>query len=438
VKGIPKLRKLKSLKAGPLRRSALALGLAGGLVGGMLLGASPASAGVGSAPGALTLTPASGATTTTPTFATTEGCPSGVQASAVVEAVTTGGSLISVSTVLDSSTGINLATTFTGSLSATITRIQGFAGTANGGTFELVVQCASLTGDTGTTQNVMSTFVTISSNGSQYSTSSSGPATSTTTTLTTSNASPDTCTAITLTATESASDSTNPAGNVQFLSNGTDIGGAVAVNASGVATTSTTFTTAGTFSVTAVFTPTSSSYASSTSAAVTETVTAGTNCNSGAEPLAVTVPSSGTFTLTVPTGTVNLTVSSATATGALNTITVSDTRNTFPGWSVSGQSSNFTGTGTGTGSDAGQTISGNQLGWVPTDTALATGAVLGGTVTPAAPGLGTTAAVLASAVPGGGVGTSGLGANLTLDIPATAFAGPYAATLTITALTTGP
>jgi hypothetical protein len=148
----------------------------------------------------------------------------------------------------------------------------------------------------------------------------------------------------------------------------------------------------------------------------------------------VSIPATGSFTLTVATGTVELAVSGTSATGALNPITVSDTRNTYPGWSVSGQTSDFT----GSGSAAGGTISGNQLGWVPTDTSLGTGAVLGGTVAPASPGLGSTAAVLASALAGGGNGTSGLGANLTLDIPATVAAGPYAGTLTITAITSLP
>jgi phosphate transport system substrate-binding protein len=154
------------------------------------------------------------------------------------------------------------------------------------------------------------------------------------------------------------------------------------------------------------------------------------------EPLTVTVPASGSFTLTVATGTVTLTSDAAgdTATGVLNPITVSDTRNTYPGWSVTGQTSDFTGGGTASGS----TISGNQLGWVPAGSSLAAGATLGSTVTPAAPGLGSAAAVLASAAPGGGVGTSSLGANLTLDIPVTAAAGPYLSTLTITAVTTGP
>jgi hypothetical protein len=115
----------------------------------------------------------------------------------------------------------------------------------------------------------------------------------------------------------------------------------------------------------------------------------------------------------------------------LNPVTVSDTRNTFPGWQVTGQESAFAGSGT----SAGYTFSGNQLGWVPTDTSLGTGVTLGPTVTPASPGLGTTAGVLAQAHAPNGTGTSVLGANLTLAIPASAAAGPYAGTLTITAVT---
>jgi hypothetical protein len=223
---------------------------------------------------------------------------------------------------------------------------------------------------------------------------------------------------------------THPAGSVQFLAGLTDIGSPVAVNASGVATTTATFTSLGFQPLSAVFTPTSTSYGSC-SATYSEFVQPATA--SGSEPLAMTVPASGSFTLTVGTGTVPLVVSGSDATGSLNLITVTDSRNTYPGWSVSGQASDFF----GSGGAAGGTISGNQLGWMPIGS-VTTGATLGSTVTPAAPGLGSTAAVLASAAPGGGVGTSSLGANLTLDIPPSAAAGPYLSTLTITAVTTGP
>jgi hypothetical protein len=129
-----------------------------------------------------------------------------------------------------------------------------------------------------------------------------------------------------------------------------------------------------------------------------------------------------------------------TGTGNLNgnAITVSDTRNTTPGWSVTGQESNFAGVTGGTA--AGFTISGNQLGWTPTDTALGTGVTLGAAVAPAptGPGLGTTAATLASAHAGSGTGTSNLSANLLLNIPAGQHAGAYAGTLTLTAVQSLP
>jgi len=149
----------------------------------------------------------------------------------------------------------------------------------------------------------------------------------------------------------------------------------------------------------------------------------------------VTVPASGAFTFTVAPGTVNLAVSGTPAqgTGVLNTVTVSDTRNTFPGWSVSGQESDFA----GSGSAAGSTISGNQLGWTPTGTP-AGGATLGPVVAPGSPGLGTTAGILAQAHAGSGSGTSTLSANLLLAIPTTAKAGPYAGTLTLTAVESLP
>jgi hypothetical protein len=72
---------------------------------------------------------------------------------------------------------------------------------------------------------------------------------------------------------------------------------------------------------------------------------------------------------------------------------VTDTRNSYPGWAVSGQAADFTGSGT----SAGAVIAGNQLGWAPT--------------------------------------SAGLGGGVALAIPPAAAAGPYASGLTITAVT---
>jgi hypothetical protein len=418
--------KLKSLRAGRLGRSALMLGVAGATVGGMLLAAGPAQAAVGKNPGAVTLSPTSGATTLTPTWATSIACATGFQGSAVFRAVKPDGTTVSISTAVNGT-----ASPFSGTLQGSVAQIQSLSGAANGTTQEWVVVCFSGQALTGTSDNEMSTFVTYDATGANFTSSGTAPVvTGTTTTLT---ASPNPATAgqtVTLTATEIAADNTHPAGSVQFQAGGTAIGTPVAVSATGVATTTTTFAAASTQALSAVFTPTDTvHYAASTGNFSLTVVPAG--ALTGSEPLAVTVGATGTFTLTVATGTVTLAVSGANATGALNPITVGDSRNTTPGWSVTGQAANFTGPGTAT-------ISGNQLGWVPTSTSLATGATLGATVTPAAPGLGTTAATLASAHAGNGFGTSALGANLTLAIPPAAPPGAYTSSLTVTAVTSLP
>lgn len=83
-------------------------------------------------------------------------------------------------------------------------------------------------------------------------------------------------------------------------------------------------------------------------------------------------------------------------------------------------------------------LPGDQLGWTPTESALAGGVTLGPTVAPGDPGLGTTPAVLASARADSGFGTTGLGATLMLAIPSRAKVGPYTSTLTLTAVTSLP
>ena len=425
-------KRLKSLKAERFGRTTLLLGVAAATVGGSMLVAGAAQAAIGKNPGAVQLSATSGATTAKPTWSTTVACGAGFQGSAVFREVHSDGtSTNSISPAVNGT-----ATPFSGTLQATIAQIQTAGAIPNGGTQELVVICFSGASTTGTSDPEMDIFITYSADGSTYTTSSTGPtqAVNTTTTLTASPNPANVGDTVTLTATEVAADSTHPAGSVQFMAGTTAIGTPVAVNASGVATTTTTFAAAGTQALSAVFTPTTTTAFNPSTGTASETVQTAGGANSGSEPLAVTVPSSGAFTFSVATGTVNLTVSGANATGALNVVTVSDTRNAAPGWSVSGQSADFAGSGTA----AGGTISGNQLGWAPTDTSLGTGATLGGTVAPASPGLGTTAAVLAQAHAGSGAGTSALGANLTLAIPATALAGPYASSLTLTAVTSLP
>ena len=269
-----------------------------------------------------------------------------------------------------------------------------------------------------------------------------GPPDGTVTTLTASPNPATTVAAVTLTAAVTPATGTGPlTGTVLFEVGGTEIGPPVTIDSSGVATTTTTFPVAGTESLLAVFTPTGQTGAdnfSSSYGVLSLTVSQALSVP-GAVPLAANVPLTGTFTLTVDAAdTVALQVSGNTATAATMTITVSDTRNSYPGWEVSGQAADFTGSGTA----AGFTISGNQLGWTPTASSLAPGVTLGGTVAPASPGLGSTPGLLAlaHAGSGNGYGTSTLGANLTLAIPPVpeSAAGSYASSLTVTAVTSLP
>jgi ABC-type phosphate transport system substrate-binding protein len=254
-----------------------------------------------------------------------------------------------------------------------------------------------------------------------------GPQVSTTTTLTASPNPTSPGQTVTLTATESAGDGTNPGGSVQFMVGPSAIGSPVTVNAAGVAATTTTFATVGQQFLSATFVPADAESYGSSTADVTVSVAAST-VTAGIAPVTVIVPPTGALVVTVASGAVTLTQSGSDATGVLDPVTVSDTRNTYPGWSVSGQAADFT----GRGAAAGSTISGDQLGWLPTGAALAAGVTLGSAITPAAPGLGTTAAVLASAPAGGGFGTSVVGANLTLAIPPVTKAGDYTGSLTVT------
>jgi hypothetical protein len=263
------------------------------------------------------------------------------------------------------------------------------------------------------------------------------PPVSATGTTTKMRASPDPATAgqpVTLRATvTAASGKVTPAGSVQFWIGGTTIGAPVTLDADGAATTATTFTAAGTEALSASYTPTAPTVFSASTGTVRLTVNPASAeaADSGEIPLAATDPPNGAFALTIDsTDIVTLTPSGSTATAATTPVTVSDTLNTYPGWSVSGQAAPFAGSGTADGA----TIAGDQLGWVPTAAALGQGVTLGPAVRPASPGLGGQPALLASAPAGHGYGTSTLGANLTLDIPASAAAGPYAGSITVTAV----
>ena len=221
---------------------------------------------------------------------------------------------------------------------------------------------------------------------------------------------------------------------MQFTADGTAVGGPVSLSPQGTAGTTVVFTAPGPQQLTAFYTPDTSNYAS-TFITLTENVLPAGSLNTGSIPMAAAVPVTGSFSLTVQTqSVVTLTVSAdgSTATAVTTPIVVEDTLNTYPGWSVTGQVSAFSGTGVASG----WSMPGDQLGWAPAASTLAAGATLGAVVAPGSPGLASTAAVLAAAPSGygNGFGTTSLDPALTLAIPPAARAGPYEGTLTITAV----
>jgi Bacterial Ig-like domain (group 3) len=436
--------KWKWITAGRLRRGAVILGAIGLTAGAGLATAGSALAAVGTGPGQLQLVSGgtvitSGALTLQPTWQTTTACPSGNQGSAFVAEFDLSGNKISnISNIVSAVTS-----PFNGLLDGAVGPLLATGGVSatSPGTLEWVVECATGPTGSGTSIGVQDIWVTATAAGN-FTVSNSPPAQiGTTTTLAVSpNTGVTTATTVNLTATVTDADSTTPAGTVTFFNNGTAINTSPITVTGGTASTSTTFPSAGTFAITAVFTPTSQTYAPSTSPTTNLTVTlAGSQTAGGTNPVVinVTVAATGTLTVTVAPGPANLTVAGLVGSGTLPNVTVKDTRNTFPGWSVMGQESAFTSSAL-----PATPISGNQLGWAP---AAATGSaafdgthvVLGPTVAPASPGLGTTAGVLALAHAGFGADPSGATswiatAALTLDIPATTTAGAYTGNLTVT------
>ena len=420
-----------------LKRTALLFGAGALVAGASVLGATQAQAALGTQAQGVQLSPASGATTGATITYSSSACPSGFQGSGLLRIVDPATSGISNLAPVNNS----VASAFTGTLTTNVLNLEAtsvftdLAGTQA----EIAMYCFSGASATGSSEPVQYTFITISSDASSYvanQTQNAGPV-STTTTLTASPSPATVGSTVTLTANVSPS---NAVGTVQFEVGGTAINTTPATVTNGVATTTTSFAAAGTEALSAVFTPTSTTAFTSSTGTASLTVTTA-QVATGTIPLSVTVPSSGTFSLTVDSAdTVTLTATTAgtDATAATTPIVVSDTRNTYPGWSATGQDPNGF---TGSGSAAGATMSGNQLGWTPTNSGtLPQGVTLGSAVAPASPGLGTTPAVLASvhAGLGNGYGTSTLGANLDLLFPVPQAAGPYTGGLTITAVGANP
>jgi len=127
-----------------------------------------ASQGAVAAPGTLQLSPASGPLSSRPTWSTSVACPSGYQGSAVFSELHADGT--TYTTIAPIVNGTNVP--FSGTLLATIARIQFFGGVPDGGTEELFVQCTSGPGGTGNTLNDMKIYITYSADGTSYTTSS--------------------------------------------------------------------------------------------------------------------------------------------------------------------------------------------------------------------------------------------------------------------------
>jgi hypothetical protein len=427
-----------------------------------VLGSGIASAApLGTQLGALSLTPSSGTTATAITYNSTA-CPTGFTGSGVVRIVDPGtGATQSLSTV-----NAAVAAPFSGSLTAnilaTVQTNPNFTDLATNGTeAEIAVLCASGPSLTGSSEYVQDSYLIFSNAGANWTetnTPPAGPPVSVTVALTAS-ANPATVgQAVTLTATLTPSNAT---GTVQFQDNGTNINTTPAPVSGGVANTSFTpsVVNAAGENLTAVYTP-SGNFTAAGPGTLSLPIQAAP-LNSGQIPLAVVVPQSGTFTVTIPTSTwvvLNVNAAGTSATAPTGAIVVTDTRNFYPGWSVSGQSTQFSGTIPSTPAgfpatnfnipaDHGtQHIAADQLGWAPTNTGtLPQGVTLGGAITAGTSpsGLGDSAQVLASVHAGTGNGFTGtggltLGANLTLAIPAGTEAGPYAGFLNITSVNALP
>ena len=129
------------------------------------------SNGTGGDSALVSLNPPSGRVSLTPTWATTGGCPIGYQGSAVFRIIQPSGQTFSISGATDAVTA-----KFQGTMLDPLGIIQDVAHVPNGSTAELVIICFSGQSLTGTPQREMRTFVTFSTNGFNYSSSSAAPA----------------------------------------------------------------------------------------------------------------------------------------------------------------------------------------------------------------------------------------------------------------------
>lgn len=249
---------------------------------------------------------------------------------------------------------------------------------------------------------------------------------------------------VTFTATVSSGSGT-PAGTVTFSDRGTALGAPVALTG-GTATMTSNTLALGTHSITATYNPTDpTQFASSASSpvslsvvqpgATTATETISTEVLAGALVISV-----ANQQVTLPSPQLLADASRLETAGPINTVRVADTRAGNPGWTVSGQVSDFS-------NGSGGSINGANLGWTPNvvaslpvqqitaGPAVASAPAIQPGASPANPANGLAASrTLATAAPNGGTGTADLGAGLSLFVPTNTRAGVYTATLTLTAI----
>jgi hypothetical protein len=403
----------------------------------VVLAPTPALANVanpplGSQPGGLHLSATSGTGAETLTYSTTTPCPAGFQSSADVVILDNSGAP-GIGVLLTAPTSIQIANPagFSGSFGFPMSQIQSFLTAPGVGSYEISVVCkASLT----SVQFVQSTFVTFQA--SHAWTDSNTPpvvAGASATSVTANFTNVPFGTSITFTATVTPAGAT---GTVQFedQSNANALLGAAVPLTGGSASLPFSGLQVGTHAIIAVYSGDATHNGSTSATPITVTIqAAGT---SGSETINVNVPlSEGVFTLTVSPTPVQLSqaTNNGTAfvsTGQLSAVTVNEQRlQSAPGWSISGQVSNFT--------SGGNVISGSSLGWTPQVTTQdpAADVVAGPAVAPGtSPGL-SAGSGLANAAVNQGLGQSVLGAGLTLSVPLTTKVGAYSALLTLTAIT---
>ena len=138
------------------------------IVVGAMLSSACSSSTAQSSTGALQMVPASGSTNSTPTWRTTVACPSGFQGSATFKEVHVDGTTTNFIAPIVNGT----ASPFSGTLQAPIAEIKSFPGIPNGGTQKLYVTCFSEPSGLGNAGTKMVLYITYSTDGSTYTTSS--------------------------------------------------------------------------------------------------------------------------------------------------------------------------------------------------------------------------------------------------------------------------